>query len=86
MCQDRLHYKLLLRKEQDPKFGHEPDVNSADSSNEPPASVSLLREGWENDGIILEEKFLHYHLSTSELIIQSHGSKLIIRNLCSELK
>lgn len=47
MCQDRVYYKLLLEKEQDPKLRHEPDVNSEDSSNQPPASLSLLREGLE---------------------------------------
>ena len=69
MCQDRLHYKLLLRKEQDPKFGHEPDVNELSRFFKLAPSIPEPSQGWENDGIILEEKFLPYHLSTSELII-----------------
>lgn len=47
MCQDGLCYKLLLGKEQDPKLRREPDVNLADSLNQPHASPSLLREGLE---------------------------------------
>lgn len=42
--QDRLCYKLLLGKEQDPKFGCEPDVNLADSLNQPQESLRFLRE------------------------------------------
>lgn len=67
MCQDQLYYKLLLEKEQDPKLRREPDVNSEESSNQPPASPSLLREGLEEWWNKLQEKFLHHHLSTFEL-------------------
>lgn len=47
--QDRLYYKLLLRREQDPKLGHEPHVNLADSLNQPQASLRFLRERLEEE-------------------------------------
>lgn len=68
MCQDRLYYKLLLEKEQDPKLRHGPDVNSEDSSNHPPPYPWAFSEkGWKNDGLSLGEKGSHYHMSTLKL-------------------
>lgn len=69
MCQDRVYYKLLLKKEQDPKLRRGPDVNSEDSSNHPhpPYPWAFSEKGWKNDGLSLGEKGSHYHLSTFEL-------------------